>query len=190
MFVFKAGGVGSAEIAELIEAAGVEVVRGDVGAYEGFGDVDFAVEAVDDDLELKHQVFADLDACTPGHAVLASVTSRLSITEIGEITLRPHQVVGLHFVGDSRLVEVVEGDDTSGETLRIATNFVSSLRKTPVRVGESPGYLVDRLTFADDLADAYGDRFTADGDLELRRFVEACLVVEEGIASVRDVDLA
>jgi enoyl-CoA hydratase/carnithine racemase len=191
MFVLKAGVVGSAEIADLIEAAGVAVVRGDVGAYEGFGDVDLVIEAVDEDMELKHQVFADLDACTPGHAVLASSTSVLSVTEIGEITLRPHQVVGMHFVG-ARAVEIVEGDDTSGETLRIASNFAQALRRTPVRVGECPGFVAARVLRLHDvfpqLADAYGERFTVAGDEELQRFVEACLVLEEGIAGVRDID--
>ena len=144
MFVLKAGVVGSAEIADLIEAAGVAVVRGDVGAYEGFGDVDLVIEAVDEDMELKHQVFADLDACTPGHAVLASSTSVLSVTEIGEITLRPHQVVGMHFVGP-RAVEIVEGDDTLPETLQAAANFAQQIRKVPVRCGECPGFVVNRI---------------------------------------------
>jgi enoyl-CoA hydratase/3-hydroxyacyl-CoA dehydrogenase len=189
MFVLKAGVVGSAEIADLISAAGVEVVRGDVGAYDNFGDVDFVIEAVDEDMELKHQVFADLDACTPGHAVVASTTAMLSVTEIGEITLRPHQVVGMHFVGP-RVVEIVEGDDTSGETLRIASNFAQALRRTPVRVGESPGFIVDRVQHAPHLAEAFGERFTTDGDPELKRFVEACLVLEEGVAGVRDIDTA
>src|SRR3954470_23435624 len=103
MFVLKAGVVGSAALAEEIEAAGMPVVRGDIGVYDGFGDVDLVIEAVDEDMELKHQVFADLDACTPGHAVLASATARLSVTEIGEITLRPHQVVGMHFLPGARV---------------------------------------------------------------------------------------
>ena len=58
--------------------------------YEGFGDVDFVIEAVPEKLELKQTVFADLDAVTPGHAVLATNTSSLSITEIGEATERLH----------------------------------------------------------------------------------------------------
>src|ERR1700754_4666887 len=66
-------------------------------SYDGFGDVDFAIEAVPERMEIKHQVFADLDAVTPGHAILASNTSGLSITEIGEVTLRPDKVVGFHF---------------------------------------------------------------------------------------------
>ena len=60
-------------------------------SYEGFGDVDFVVEAVPEKMEIKQAVFAQLDAATPGHAILASNTSSLSITEIGEATLRPRR---------------------------------------------------------------------------------------------------
>ncbi len=63
--------------------------------YEEFGDVDFVIEAVPEKMEIKHAVFAELDAVTPGHAILASNTSGLSITEIGDATNRPDKVVGL-----------------------------------------------------------------------------------------------
>ena len=195
MFVFKAAVVGTgevgAEIAQAIASAGIPVLHKDVGQdYDGFGDVDFVIEAVPEDIELKHEVFADLDACTPGHAILASTTSRLSITEIGEITMRPDQVVGFHFRPGSRLVEVIEGDDTSPETVQAAANFAMAIRKTPIRAAECPGFVVDRISLAPDLVDAYGDRFAAgEGDTELKSFVEACLVLEEGIAGVRDIDL-
>ena len=59
--------------------------------YDGFGDVDFVIEAVPEKMEIKHAVFAELDAATPGHAILASNTSGLSITEIGDVTNRPGQ---------------------------------------------------------------------------------------------------
>src|SRR3954447_26356657 len=65
--------------------------------YEGFGDVDFVIEAVPERMQIKHAVFAELDAYTPGHAILASNTSALSISEIGEVTTRPDKVVGFHF---------------------------------------------------------------------------------------------
>src|SRR3954453_24172229 len=148
MFVFKAAVVGAGalgvEIAEAIAAAGIEVLlKGDAApaselitpttSFDGFGDVDLVIEAGPEDLELKHEVFADLDACTPGHAILASATSALSITEIGEITLRPDKVVGLPFIAGTRVVEVVEGGDTSAETVQAAANFALALRRTPVR---------------------------------------------------------
>ena len=65
--------------------------------YDEFGDVDFVIEAVPERMEIKQSVFAELDEVTPGHAILASNTSSLSITEMGEATLRPDKVVGFHF---------------------------------------------------------------------------------------------
>jgi 3-hydroxyacyl-CoA dehydrogenase len=117
-------------------------------AYDDFGDVDFVIEAVPEKLEIKHGVFAELDAATPGHAILASNTSGLSITEIGEITSRPHLVVGFHFFWPAsymRLVEIIEGDDTLPDTAQAAANFAQQIRKVPVRCAECPGFVVNRI---------------------------------------------
>ena len=116
--------------------------------YEGFGDVDFVVEAVPERMEIKRAVFADLDAVTPGHAILASNTSALSITEIAEATTRPDKVVGFHFfipASIMRLIEVIEGEETSEETAAAAANFAQAIRKTAVRCGEVPGFVVNRI---------------------------------------------
>jgi 3-hydroxyacyl-CoA dehydrogenase len=117
-------------------------------SYDGFGDVDFAIEAVPERIEVKHGVFAELDAVTPGHAILASNTSGLSITEIGDATNRTDKVVGFHFFWPAsvmRLVEVVEGEETSQATLQGAANFAQAIRKTPVRCAECPGFVVNRI---------------------------------------------
>ena len=117
-------------------------------SYDGFGDVDFAIEAVPERIEVKHEVFADLDAATPGHAVLASNTSGLSISEIGDATNRPDKVVGFHFFWPAsamRLIEIVEGEETSQATLQGAANFAQAIRKTPVRCAECPGFVVNRI---------------------------------------------
>jgi 3-hydroxyacyl-CoA dehydrogenase len=117
-------------------------------AYDGFGDVDFVVEAVPERMEIKHEVFSDLDAATPGHAVLASNTSGLSITEIGDATNRPDKVVGFHFFWPAsamRLIEIVEGEETSQATLQVASNFAQAIRKTPIRCAECPGFVVNRI---------------------------------------------
>jgi 3-hydroxyacyl-CoA dehydrogenase len=117
-------------------------------SYEAFGDVDFVVEAVPEKMEIKHQVFADLDAATPGHAILASNTSGLSITEIADATSRPEKVVGFHFFWPAsymRLIEVIEGDETAPETAQEAANFAQAIRKTPVRCAECPGFVVNRI---------------------------------------------
>jgi 3-hydroxyacyl-CoA dehydrogenase len=117
-------------------------------SYDQFGDVDFVIEAVPEKMEIKHAVFAELDAATPGHAILASNTSGLSITEIADATDRPDKVVGFHFFWPAsfmRLIEVIEGEDTSPETAQAASNFAMAIRKTPVRCGDSPGFVVNRI---------------------------------------------
>src|SRR5829696_7803597 len=119
-----------------------------VTAYEGFGDVDFVIEAVPERMEIKQPVFSELDEVTPGHAILASNTSSLSVTEMAEATLRPDKVCGFHFFYPAsmmRLIEVIEGEDTSDETLQAAANFAQTLRKTAVRCGEVPGFVVNRI---------------------------------------------
>jgi len=117
-------------------------------SYDGFGDADFVVEAVPERMEVKHEVFADLDAATPGHAVLASNTSGLSISEIGDATNRPDKVVGFHFFWPAsvmRLIEIVEGEETSQATIQGAANFAQAIRKTPIRCAECPGFVVNRI---------------------------------------------
>jgi enoyl-CoA hydratase/3-hydroxyacyl-CoA dehydrogenase len=119
--------------------------------YEGFGDVDFVVEAVPEKMEIKQAVFRELDAVTPGHAILASNTSSLSITEIAEATLRPDKVVGFHFFYPASvmpLVEVIVGDDTTMETATAAYNFAQAIRKQPIVCGEVPGFVVNRILMA------------------------------------------
>jgi 3-hydroxyacyl-CoA dehydrogenase len=116
--------------------------------YEGFGEVDFVIEAVPERMEIKQSVFAELDELTPGHAILASNTSALSISEIGSATTRPERVVGFHFFYPAsimRLIEIVEGDDTAEETAQAAANVAMQVRKTPVRCGEEPGFVVNRV---------------------------------------------
>ena len=116
--------------------------------YQGFGDVDFVVEAVPERMQIKQAVFAELDAVTPGHAILASNTSALSISEMGEATSRPDKVVGFHFFYPAsmmRLIEVIEGDETSPETVQAAANFAQQIKKTPIKCGEAPGFVVNRI---------------------------------------------
>ena len=119
-----------------------------VTEYEGFGDVDLVIEAVPERMEIKQTVFAELDELTPGHAILASNTSSLSITEMAEATLRPDKVCGFHFFYPAsmmRLIEVIEGDETSPETVQAASNFAQQIKKTPIKCGEAPGFVVNRI---------------------------------------------
>src|SRR5450759_4997625 len=123
------------------------LITGTTG-YEQFGDVDFVIEAVPERMEVKQAVFAELDAATPGHAILASNTSSLSITEIGEATLRSDKVVGFHYFYPASimpLIEIVEGDETSAETVSAAITFAQAIRKQPITCVEVPGFVVNRI---------------------------------------------
>ncbi len=116
--------------------------------YEGFGDVDFVIEAVPEKMEIKQSVFEELDQVTPGHAILASNTSSLSITEMGEATLRPDKVVGFHFFYPASvlpLVEIISGEATSRETVTAAFNFAQAIRKQGITCSEVPGFVVNRI---------------------------------------------
>src|SRR5947208_1123170 len=116
--------------------------------YAGFGDVDFVIEAVPERMSIKQAVFSELDEATPGHAILSSNTSSLSISEMAEATSRPDKVVGFHFFYPAsmmRLIEVVEGDETSTETMQAAANFAQAIRKMPIRCAECPGFVGNRI---------------------------------------------
>jgi 3-hydroxyacyl-CoA dehydrogenase len=156
----KAKQVTEAQVGRLVkkekitQEQGDEQVAGVLGRihgtteYEGFGDVDFVIEAVPERMQIKQSVFAELDEVTPGHAILASNTSSLSITEMGEATTRPDKVCGFHFFYPAsmmRLIEVIEGEDTSEETVQAAAGFAQQIRKTPIRCGEAPGFVVNRI---------------------------------------------
>lgn len=142
-------------------------------SYGDFGDVDFVIEAVPEKMEIKQAVFAELDAITPGHAILASNTSSLSITEIGDATIRPDKVVGFHYFYPASvmpLIEIVEGGDTSPETLGAASNFAQTIKKQPITCGEVPGFVVNRI-----LNSAVGEIWRAQEEqgLSIKRIDEA-----------------
>jgi 3-hydroxyacyl-CoA dehydrogenase len=156
----KARAVTEAQVGRLVKKekltqeqadAQVEEVVGRIhGAtdYDGFGDVDFVIEAVPEKMEVKRAVFGELDALTPGHAILASNTSSLSISEMGDATSRPDKVVGFHFFYPAsmmRLIEVIEGAETSAETMQAAANFAQAIRKMPIRCAECPGFVGNRI---------------------------------------------
>jgi enoyl-CoA hydratase/3-hydroxyacyl-CoA dehydrogenase len=156
----EARNVTSGHVGKLVEKGRLTAEQGDaqiseiVGriqgttSYDSFGDVDFVVEAVPERMQIKQAVFAELDASTPGHAVLASNTSSLSITEIGEATLRPDKVVGFHYFYPASimpLIEIVEGEETSSETVATAVTFAQAIRKQPITCAEVPGFVVNRI---------------------------------------------
>jgi 3-hydroxybutyryl-CoA dehydrogenase len=134
---------------------------------------DLVIEAVPERIELKVELFAALDRLTPPHAVLASNTSSLSITEMAAATRRPGQVVGMHFfnpVHRMRLLEVVRALETSEETLEAALAVGARMSKECVVVRESPGFVTSRINAM------IGN--------------EAFYMLQEGVASAADIDKA
>jgi 3-hydroxyacyl-CoA dehydrogenase len=116
--------------------------------YDGFEDVDLVIEAVPENIEIKKQVFKELDDTCPESTILSSNTSALSISEMARVTGRPDKVIGMHFFNPAhvmKLIEVIPGLETSEETTEDITAFSESLRKIPVRVKECAGFLVNRV---------------------------------------------
>ncbi|CAM3020160.1 3-hydroxybutyryl-CoA dehydrogenase [Paenibacillus sediminis] len=111
-------------------------------------DVDFALEAVIENIEMKSDVFRKLDEITPPHAILASNTSSLPITEIAAVTKRPDKVIGMHFMNPvpvMQLIEVIRGLATTAETYKAVEDLSKRMGKTPVEVNDFPGFVSNRV---------------------------------------------
>jgi enoyl-CoA hydratase/3-hydroxyacyl-CoA dehydrogenase len=119
----------------------------DIG--EAVKDADFIIEAVPEIMNLKKEVFQALDELAPKHAILASNTSTMSITEIASATKRPERVVGMHFFNPAvlmRLVEVIKGDKTSEEAMQLTYDLSLKMNKVPVRVEkDTAGFIYNRV---------------------------------------------
>ena len=120
-----------------------------VDLKEAVKDADLAIEAIPEIMQLKKDTFAEMDQAAPPHALLASNTSTMKITEIASATSRPEKVLGLHYFNPAvlmKLVEVIKGDGTSEETMQIGVDFVNKIAKVPVRVEKDvPGFIVNRV---------------------------------------------
>jgi len=140
-------------------------------SYNAAGDVDYVIEAVPEDLELKKKVFKQLDEICPPRSVLASNTTSIMITEIASAVKRPDKVIGMHWFNPApvmRLVEVVRGMLTSSETLKVTVELAKKLGKVPIEVKDGPGFFTSRFLIA----------FT----------LEAIRLLEAGVAGVKDMD--
>ena len=118
--------------------------------YPALGDADLVIEAVSESLELKKTIFAQVDAIAPPHAILASNTSSLSVTDIAVATRRPANVVGIHFFNPAPIlsfVEIVRTVVTSQEVIDAAAAFAQSLGKEPVVIGDRAGFIANALLF-------------------------------------------
>ncbi len=148
-------------------------IKGTTDMKEATDDVDLVIEAVIEVMDVKKQVFKELDELCKNDAILATNTSGLSITEIASVTKRPDKVIGMHFfnpVPVMKLVEIIRGFVTSDETYNIAKEVVEKIGKTPIEVSEAPGFAVNRILCP--------------------MINEAIFVYAEGIASARDIDKA
>ena len=117
-------------------------------SYEDLSDVDIAVEAVYENLELKQEIFKSLDTVTKDHAILASNTSGLDIDAIASSTKRPGKVVGTHFFSPAnimRLLEVVRGKDSSDETMATVMSIGKRMGKAAVVSLNAPGFIGNRM---------------------------------------------
>ncbi|MFC4558108.1 3-hydroxybutyryl-CoA dehydrogenase [Virgibacillus kekensis] len=132
---------------------------------------DLAIEAIVENMDVKTKVFGELDTFAPKHAILASNTSSLPITEIAASTERPDQVIGMHFMNPvpvMKLVEIIRGLQTSDETYQAIEDMTNKLSKTPVEVNDAPGFAANRIL--------------------MPMINEAIYAVHEGVASVEDID--
>ncbi|MCF8090900.1 MAG: 3-hydroxybutyryl-CoA dehydrogenase [Desulfotignum sp.] len=134
-------------------------------------EADLVIEAIIEVMEIKKQVFQDLDQICKKDTLVATNTSGLSITEMASVTQRPERVIGMHFfnpVPVMKLVELIRGFTTSDDTLNMAWEFVEKIGKTPIEVKEAPGFAVNRILCP--------------------MINEAVFVLAEGVASAEDID--
>lgn len=141
--------------------------------YDDFAEVDFVIEAASENIDIKRQIFQDLDQYCHLEAILATNTSSLSISQIAGFTRRADKVVGMHFFNPAhimKLVEVIPGLETSHDTVLSALELATSLGKLAIRVEECASFLVNRL---------------------LGRYMnESLYCLEEGLATVEEIDQA
>lgn len=136
-------------------------------------DCDLVVEAAVENMEIKKQIFAELDKICKPETILSSNTSSLSITEVGAATNRPDKVIGMHFFNPApvmKLVEVIRGMATSDETFNLVKEVSVSIGKDPIEVAEAPGFVVNRIL--------------------VPMINEAVGILAEGVASAEDIDKA
>jgi 3-hydroxybutyryl-CoA dehydrogenase len=134
---------------------------------------DLVIEAVDEDFDLKQQIFQKLDMLAPLNTILVSNTSTLSLTKIAESTSRPHKVIGMHFlnpVPKIPLVELIKCLHTSNETVLTVKEFAARIGKTAVEVYEYPGFVTTRAI--------------------VPLLNEAMYILLEGVATAKDIDTA
>jgi len=115
---------------------------------DGVANTDLVIEAATENLEIKLNIFRDLDKLTNAETILASNTSSISITKIASVTTRPDKVIGMHFMNPvpvMKLVEIINGYATSGDVTRTISELSKNLHKVPVEVNDYPGFVANRI---------------------------------------------
>jgi len=138
---------------------------------EGVTDVDLVIEAATENVELKLNIFRELDANCKPSAILASNTSSIPITKIASVTKRPELVIGMHFMNPvpiMKLVEVIRGYSTSNETTKTIMELSVALKKVPTEVNDFPGFISNRIL--------------------MPMINEAIISLHEGVAGVEEID--
>ena len=170
---FLAKSVEKGKMAEDQKKAIIGRIKGTT-KMEDLKGVDFVIEAVFEDLNLKRDVFKALDGVTRPDVLLTTNTSSMSVTEIAMATKRPDKVAGMHFFNPAplmKLVEVIRAFHTSDETVRVVMDMAKRMGKEPVEVKkDTPGFIVNRLM--------------------IPHLVEAIEMYEQGVASMEDIDKA
>ena len=138
---------------------------------EGVKGVDLVVEAATENIDLKLQIFKELDAATSENVILATNTSSISITKIAAVTNRPDKVIGMHFMNPvpvMKLIEIIRGYSTSDEVTNLIMEISKKLDKVPVEVNDYPGFVANRIL--------------------MPMINEAIYTLYEGVAGVEEID--
>lgn len=147
-------------------------IRGTI-KIDDMADADFIVEAAIENMEVKKDIFTNLNKVVKKETIFATNTSTLSITEIASVTTRPDKVIGMHFFNPApvmKLVEVIRGITTSEKTSKDTMELAQKLGKTPIAVQEAPGFVVNRIL--------------------IPMINEAIFILSEGLATAEDIDEA
>ena len=138
---------------------------------DGVKGVDLVVEAATENIDLKLQIFKELDAATSENVILATNTSSISITKIAAVTNRPDKVIGMHFMNPvpvMKLIEIIRGYSTSDEVTNLIMEISKKLDKVPVEVNDYPGFVANRIL--------------------MPMINEAIYTLYEGVAGVEEID--
>lgn len=165
--------VARGKLTEEDSARTIKAIKTYSSMKEACENADLVIEAVFENLSLKQEVIKQIDAVTPSKAIIASNTSTLGLSKISSSTEGKERVVGMHFFNPAqitKLVEIIKGDYTSESTVKEASNIAEKIGKTPIVALDQPGFVANKLG--------------------LSLYIEASRLFEEGIATIRDIDLA